>query len=138
MTADEMARLHAGAFTDQARAWSVCEFAALCDSPHVFQVGDARCFGLGRSVADEAELLTLATDPAHRRKGLARQCLAAFEKVAQHRGAAACLLEVAADNQAALGLYREAGYAEAGRRPGYYRTAQGIRIDALLLRKTLG
>ena len=104
----------------EGRAWSAAEFAALLASPHVFVTGDARGFALGRVIADEAELLTLATDPGHRRQGRAHACLAAFAEEAQARGAATAFLEVAEDNAAALALYAQAGFGETARRAGYY------------------
>jgi ribosomal-protein-alanine N-acetyltransferase len=42
-------------------------------------------------------------------------------------------LEVDAGNAAARGLYAALGYAEAGRRPAYYRQSDGTRSDALIL-----
>src|SRR6056297_3984887 len=116
MTPDEMAACHARAFAGQGRAWSVAEFTELLESPLVFAVGDARAFALGRVIADEAELLTLACDPAQRRKGLGRACLAGFEAEARARGAATAFLEVAADNLPAHALYEAADYAEVARR----------------------
>jgi ribosomal-protein-alanine N-acetyltransferase len=137
MTPDEMAACHVRAFAGQGRGWSVSEFAGLLDSPRVFAVGDARAFALGRVIADEAELLTLACDPAHRRKGLGRACLAGFEAEARARGAVTAFLEVAADNEAARGLYGAAGYAEITRRVGYYAHAEATSVDAIVMRKAL-
>lgn len=136
MTPEALARLHAAAFT-MPRPWSAAEFRALLDSPGVFLAGDGEGFVLGRALAGEAELLTLAVHPAARRRGQGRRWLNAFEAEARARGAEEALLEVAADNAAALALYHSAGWREAGRRPRYYRPAQGPRIDALLLRKGL-
>jgi ribosomal-protein-alanine N-acetyltransferase len=44
---------------------------------------------------------------------------------------------VAAVNAAAVALYEAAGWTHAGRRRGYYRTPEGVHIDALLMSKTL-
>ncbi|WP_417726776.1 GNAT family N-acetyltransferase [Roseovarius sp.] len=137
MTPEALAACHAAAFAGQSRAWTAAEFAALLQSAFVFTVGDARAFAMGRVIADEAEVLTVATAPAHRRQGLAQQCLAEFEGAARARGAGMVFLEVAEDNPAALTLYRNAGFAEAARRTGYYPRSDGSRIDALILRKTL-
>ena len=131
-----MAALRARAFAGQGRAWVAREFATLLESPHVFAEGHARAFAVGRVVADEAELLTLATDPVHRRTGLGRAVLAAFERSAHQRGATLAFLEVAEDNRAALALYTAAGFAETGRRPGYYDTGTG-RTDAVMMQKPL-
>ena len=115
--------------------WSSGEIASLLTSPHVFVVGDARCFAMGRVVTGEAELLTLACDPAHQGKGLGRTCLTAFEAEAQARNAEALFLEVAADNIAAQTLYKTAGYTEAARRRAYYTRQGAAPVDALILRK---
>lgn len=131
-----MAALHAAAMTAP-RPWTEAEFAALLATPGTFAVGDATAFALGRVVLDEAELLTLATHPGHRRRGLGRACLAAFEAAARARGARTAHLEVAADNAAALALYGGAGWSGAGRRRGYYRTTDGGAVDALLLIRAL-
>lgn len=137
MTPEEMATLHARGFAGQERGWSAGEFAGLLQSPHVFVLGDACAFALGRAVADEAELLTLGTDPAYRRQGLARAVLRAFEEAAARRGALHAFLEVAADNHAALALYRSRGFNEIARREGYYPRATAPAVAALILEKRL-
>lgn len=137
MTPEVMARLHARAFRGQGRAWSADEFTTLLESSHVFAVAGAECFALARVIVDEAELLTIATDPARRRAGLARATLLSLEGAAHARGAAQIFLEVAADNVAAQGLYRSAGYEPSARRSGYYHRPDGTVVDALILRKPL-
>ncbi len=134
LTPEKMAATHAAAFT-QSRPWRAAEFASLLDSPLVFAAGDARCFALVRAIADEAELLTIATDPAHQRQGLARSCMADWESAVRERGAAEIFLEVAEDNAPARALYRACGFAECGRRAGYYRRIGAKAADALLMRK---
>jgi ribosomal-protein-alanine N-acetyltransferase len=132
---EDFAALHARAFG--ATAWSAAEFTALMSSALVFALGDARAAALGRAVADEAELLTIATDPDHRRTGLARARLAAFETEARHRGAHRAFLEVGAENPAAQHLYRAAGWTEIGRRAGYYARKGNGTEDAILMEKSL-
>ena len=102
--------------------------------PPGFVVTVSQGFAIGRSVAGEAELITLAVDPAAQGHGKGRKLLAAFESAAQ---ADRLFLEVAADNRPALALYHAAGWAEAGRRPRYYPRATGGAVDALTLTKTL-
>nr|WP_299847664.1 GNAT family N-acetyltransferase [uncultured Roseovarius sp.] len=136
MTPDEMASLHARAFEGQGRAWSAREFTDLMSSSRVFTVGDARAFALGRVIADEVELLTLATDPDLRRQGLGRACLRAYETAAGAQGANMSFLEVARDNAAARALYLAEGYAEVACRACYYRRPDGGQVDALILQKT--
>jgi ribosomal-protein-alanine N-acetyltransferase len=87
-------------------------------------------------VAGEAELLTIAVDPAHRRQGLGRTLVEAFLAEARQRGAETAFLEVAEDNTAARTLYTAAGFTQTGRRKGYYRGA-GRVVDAILMGRTL-
>lgn len=136
MTPTQLATLHRQCFHTP-RPWTAEEFADLLKSPLVFLVGDARGFALGRVTLDEAELLTLAVAPAHRRAGRGRACLSGFEAAAHARGATGSFLEVATDNSAALALYRNASYCEAGRRPRYFHAPDGGKIDAVVMRKTL-
>jgi [ribosomal protein S18]-alanine N-acetyltransferase len=132
-----MAALHAAAMTVPP-PWSAADFAASIAAPGTFAVGDERAFALGRVVLDEVELLTIATHPDHRRRGLARDRLAAFEAEARRRGARLAHLEVAVGNGPAIALYEGAGYGRTGLRRGYYAAPGGGRIDALLLSKPLG
>lgn len=136
VSAARMATLHALCF-DTPRPWSKAEFASLLTGPGVFTVGDDRSLAMGREVAGEVELLTLAVHPAARGKGLGRTTLDAFERVAMTRGADTAFLEVAADNPVAISLYISAGYHESGRRRGYYLPKSGVAIDALVLKKPL-
>jgi len=136
VTPEELADLHARCF-DFPRPFSVREFAKFQAEDRYFILGDARGFALGQVAAGEAELLTLAVDPDHRRKGLALALMKSFETEAFTRGAEDVFLEVAADNLAALALYRVAGYRESGHRRGYYRQADGGRVDAIVMTKPL-
>jgi [ribosomal protein S18]-alanine N-acetyltransferase len=131
--ASALAALHALAFPP-AQAWSADAFGRLFALPGVFGViADGEGLALFRAVADEAEILTLAVIPPARRRGLGAALLEAGLAGAAARGAQACFLEVAAGNEAARGLYAAAGFAEVGRRPGYYEDG----ADALVLRRAL-
>lgn len=136
MTPAALARIHSAAFRVP-RPWSVGEFAALLDEPGVFLVARTTGFALIRVVADEAELLTLAVLPRARLRGLGRALLAAAEARAAAAGAARIFLEVAEDNAPARALYVAAGYAAAGRRPGYFVLPGGESVDALVLHRAL-
>ncbi|MEY4983454.1 MAG: hypothetical protein RIR62_1720 [Pseudomonadota bacterium] len=137
MTPDDLARLHARCFT-LPRPWSAAEFAGFLSDPLAFLLveGDAG-FLLGRAVAGEAELLTLAVAPEARRRGLGRRLVARFLYQARLRGAGKAFLEVAATNPAARGLYAGAGFAESGRRRGYYRGPDGAVADAVVMVRDL-
>jgi len=131
-----MAATHAGAF-GQSRPWSADEFTQLLKNPVCFVTGNAACFALFRVVADEAELLTIATLPERQRQGLARACMADWQDIARNNGAGRAFLEVAADNLAATALYRACGFEISGSRRGYYRREGTIAVDALMMSRRL-
>lgn len=136
MRPEDLARLHAACFTTP-RPWSAAEFSDLLASRFVFLETAPAGFVLGRVIADEAELLTIAVDPAARRQGTGSALLAAFCHGAAARGAATAFLEVAADNGPARALYARGGWAESGRRRGYYQPPGGAPVDALILTRAL-
>ncbi|SFR08281.1 GNAT family N-acetyltransferase [Poseidonocella sedimentorum] len=136
----ELAALHAKARGPD-RFWSAEEFRSLLAARHVFALTDPatapHAFVLSRAVADEAELLLIATDAAHQRRGHAARLLAAFEAEAAARGARQLFLEVAADNRPALALYAAHGWQTTGTRPRYYARPSGPRVDAALMQKSV-
>ena len=132
MTTQDMATLHAQCFQAAPRPWSAQEFAAYVKDANALVHCIEGGFGVARVIADEAELLTLAVDPARRRQGIGDalvQCLCVGAKAA---GAQDMFLEVAADNAAACALYSKYGFAQVGRRPAYY-----AGTDALVLRRAM-
>lgn len=137
MRPEALAALHAAAFAP-ARGWSAAEFDSFLADPACLLVARPEGFALARVTLDEAELLTIATDPARRRQGVARGLLGALFGGLAGRGAETLFLEVAEDNAAARALYAGAGFAMAGRRRGYYPRRNGAAADALILRRALG
>ena len=87
---------------------------------------------LWRIAADEAEILTICTQPGQRRMGVGRHLLAAAIGAMPAAGVRRLCLEVAVDNAAAIGLYRAFGFTDEGRRRGYYQGPDGA-VDALIL-----
>lgn len=130
---EAMGRLHAASFP-QRETWSPTVLALQMDLAGVFGLiaGD-RGFVLARAVAGEAEILTLAVDPASRRAGIGTALLTAANAQAGCMGASEMFLEVATTNEAALALYAALGFREVGQRRAYY--ADGG--DALVLRAEL-
>jgi ribosomal-protein-alanine N-acetyltransferase len=92
---------------------------------------------LGRTVLDEAELLTVAVHPAEQGRGLGGALLARFLEQAAARGARRAFLEVAEDNAAARALYGRAGFTPVGRRRSYFLAPGGRRIDAVVMARDL-
>ena len=137
MTPAALAALHRRSFRSPP-PWSEADFAGFLSDPLAFLLveGDAG-FLLGRAVAGEAELLTLAVAPESRRLGLGRKLVARFLYQARLRGAGRAFLEVSAENPAAIALYESAGFAAAGRRRGYYATPEDRRIDAVVMARDL-
>ena len=140
-----MAALHARCFVTP-RPWSAAEFAgfladSLCftltapsqEGPSKDLAGFLVGFLVGRVVAGEAEVLTLAVAPEARRQGIGARLLAAFLAEARARTAETAFLEVASDNQAALALYRAGGFAPVGLRPAYYPRAAAPALDAVVM-----
>lgn len=137
--APAMAGAHARGFDSP---WVAAAFAGLMDDPGVFglvvEEGPAIAgLILVRSVADEAEILTICVDPAFRRQGLGAALIDVAISLAAQAGAERMFLEVADDNDAALAAYAQAGFTKAGRRPGYYARPGGRAVDALILRAEL-
>lgn len=94
-------------------------------------------FALSRIILDDAELLLLAVRPQARRAGVGRALLDRAIAVAETMGARRLHLEVR-ENNAAVELYRSAGFDEIGRRADYYRGANGNKFDALTFTFALG
>jgi ribosomal-protein-alanine N-acetyltransferase len=103
----------------------------------VFVAADAADTVVGfvhaRRIIDEAEILAIAVAPSVRRHGLARQLIERL--VAELNSAPPCrlFLEVSVENKAAIALYRQAGFQQAGLRKGYYDAPNSAAVDALLL-----
>lgn len=136
MTPAGLARAHKMAFPDHG-AWDEAAFAGLLAQPGVKLIGDPRSFALIRVTLDEAELLTIATAPQYQRTGRGTKTLAAAEHTARQLGALMMFLEVAEDNMPACAFYDHGGYAQVGRRAGYYRRGAEKAVAALILRKAL-
>ena len=132
VTPEALAALHARCFK-RPRPWSAAEFAGLLGTRGVFLLTAPGGFLMGRAIAGEAELLTLAVDPDARRGGIGRGLVADFAGRAARMGSDAAYLEVAADNLAARSLYAATGWLEAGVRRRYY----GPAPDAIVMRLTL-
>ena len=81
-----------------------------------------------------ADVMTIAVAPRAQGHGFGRLLLDELEQRASIRGAADVILEVRADNLAALGLYERSGYAVLSTRRRYYQPGD---VDAIVMRKSL-
>lgn len=131
---------------DSAESWTPSQYQSALMSPgvlaRVFYEGDKpKGFWLGRKIGDEAEILLIASHRDCRRKGLGRYILQDALDYYRHVGVQDLHLEVREHNLAAQKLYIHLGFQYVGRRPKYYRLANGSYEDALnmtcdLMRKT--
>jgi ribosomal-protein-alanine N-acetyltransferase len=130
--------LHATGF---AHPWSASDFEALLADSACLSVGVKTKSGLAgflmsRIASDEAEILTIVVAPALRGFGCAQLLLRDHLSRLAARRALALFLEVDAENEPALALYRRNGFWEVGRRKAYYQGEDG-RHDALVMRRNL-
>lgn len=131
-----LAQIHAACFTDT-RHWSMAEFSELLENPTSIITAQTHGFALGRVVADEAEILTIAVTPNEQRNGIGGALLSNLESTAKSAGVTRIFLEVSKQNHGAIALYQNAGFTQTGLRKGYYATAKGPAIDGLILSKRL-
>ena len=126
---DQIVALHAESFEVP---WSLKAFRELLAMPGAF-IRVARetptswimGFILLRIAADEAEIMTIAVDPAHRGERIGEALVVAAAAEAKAFGASKLFLEVAEDNSPAIRLYEQLGFEVAGKRPAYYERKAG-------------
>ncbi|NVB42097.1 GNAT family N-acetyltransferase [Pseudenhygromyxa sp. WMMC2535] len=111
-------------------AWVAEITAGGRERPLVLLSAPPVAFACAPLLDERCELRRIAVLPGHRGQGLAGDLLAAVIARAQASGCERVELEVSAENQAALALYKSAEFRVVGRRPGYYRDPPS---DALLL-----
>ena len=132
--AQAMADIHAASFP---RPWPALDMAVHIKTDICLGIGSAlTAFIIIRSSGDEAEILTIATQTAARRRGYARILLGAATAKLSQAKTRNLFLEVAEDNLAAQGLYKACGFVPMGRRPAYYRRENG-RVAAITYSKAL-
>ncbi len=93
-------------------------------------------YGVISVLGDVADLERIAVLPFARRRGVAGELLEQLVEVAEGHGAERVLLEVAADNEAAIGLYESYGFATISTRKAYY--PRGVDGRVMERRATLG
>lgn len=137
--AARLAQLHAASF---ATGWGEGEFEAMISERntlvHRLKLGRRTIgFAVSRIGADEAEILSIAVDPACRGRGLSRTLLLTHLGHLAGRGVRTIFLEVEEKNWPARRLYDRAGFVVVGRRERYYKQPNGEQLNALLMRRDL-
>ena len=129
-----MAKIHTASFD---RPWPALDMALHIKRDLCLGLGDPlKSFAILRLSDVDAEVLTIATRPMQRGKGLAGRVLKHAEANCRAKGLRDIFLEVAEDNHAARALYMRLGYEPIGRRPAYYRRESG-RVAAITYRQVL-
>ncbi len=137
--ARRLAQLHAASFHG---GWGETEFEGMLSARNT----RIDCLRLGRKVigfavsrigADEAEILSVAVDPAYRGRGLSGSLLLTHLGHLAGQGGRTIFLEVEENNQPARRLYERAGFTLVGRRERYYKQQGGEHLNALLMRRDL-
>jgi ribosomal-protein-alanine N-acetyltransferase len=121
-----LAELHAECFPN--KPWSAADFAELQKSGAEIIASD-NSFIVWRSAADEAEIITVGVRTAARGTGTATALIGLMENELRKKNVKKVFLEVAADNFAALGLYRKNGFDKIGDRQKYYDGVDAITME---------
>ncbi|HEX6733589.1 MAG TPA: ribosomal protein S18-alanine N-acetyltransferase [Azonexus sp.] len=124
----------------QAFPWSRGNFADSLAGGHSVWVlrlgGELVGFSVVMRVIDEAHLLNIGVCARHQGRGHGARLLRHAMDCARQGGATKLFLEVRPSNARAVELYQHFGFAQIGRRKGYYPAAVG-REDALIFDKEL-
>lgn len=134
--ASALAAIHGVSFN---RGWSEGEFERMLAErntlAHRLRRGRAVIgFIVSRIGGDEAEILSVALAPGERGRGLAQNLLMTHLGDLAGQGVRAVFLEVEEMNAPARALYRRAGFADVGRREGYY---QKNNAAAVIMRRDI-
>jgi len=138
--AGRMSQLHMRCFDDP---WSAISFRGLLLDTSILTLGvelngELVAFAMAQTIAGESDILTVATAPEHRRKGLGATLISALINRLGERGVSRITLDVAEDNAPARALYRGFGFTEDGRRPRYYTAGRDVPVDAVLMSRKMG
>ncbi len=134
-----LSALHQACFGPRGeRVWAADEWADMLSNPtsHCLVIdegADILAALLLQTAGDEADVVTIMTNPAKQQAGHARTLLEDGIRRLSQLGIRRLLLEVAEDNHAARSLYTSTGFMTVGSRPGYYKRADGDAVDALIL-----
>ena len=113
------------------KPWGANDFTELKKSGCEIVASD-NGFIVWRTVLDTAEIITIGVHPDARGAGIAIAMLGIMENEVKKAGVKKILLDVSAENVAALGRYKKCGFIENGRRPKYYDG-----VDAILMEKDI-
>ena len=101
----------------------------------VYQIDKVVGYCLYQVVFEQAEILRIGTHPDYQRQGIASQVFVKLNVELMSNQVESLLLEVRADNFAAIALYERQGLAVIHKRKGYYQIPHRPAIDALIMQR---
>jgi ribosomal-protein-alanine N-acetyltransferase len=139
MTMDDVDEVHALECSVFPHPWSRANFSDSVQAGYDAWLlrdacGELAGYFLLMYALDEAHLLDVAVAGKRHGTGLGRHLLEILCARARSMGAESVLLEVRPSNERALAVYERFGFAEIGRRKGYYPAHEGKREDAIVMR----
>lgn len=119
-------------------AWSAATLTELLaqGSYHLLlavESGVIKGYCLYQILFEQAEILRIGTHPDYQRQGIASQLFSALHETLMKNNVMQLMLEVRADNAAAITLYERQGFKTIHRRKGYYQQPNLPSVDALIL-----
>ena len=101
----------------------------------VYQIDKVVGYCLYQVVFEQAEILRIGTHPDYQRQGIASRIFARLNKALEANQVESLLLEVRADNTAAIALYEQQGFTVIHTRKSYYQAAHQPAVDALIMQR---
>ena len=86
-------------------------------------------------IFEQAEILRIGTHPDYQRQGIASQIFAQLNEELISNQVESLLLEVRADNFAAIALYQQQAFAVIHTRKNYYQVPHQPAVDALIMQR---
>lgn len=122
---------------DHGEAWTAAQCLSTLVLPDcqllLARDGDAICgFAMSRWILDHEELLMIGVSPCFQRRSIGSCLLSDIAQRAKSAGRTKLFLEVR-DGNPAYDFYCQSGFVPIGRRKNYYKSANGIRPDAITM-----
>lgn len=123
---------------EQGCQWTLDQFEQSLANPLTshevyYQQGQMAGYVLSSNLGDMFEVLQITVASAFQRQGVATKLLTICQEKAQSLGCERVVLEVRETNLGAIALYQRLGFQLDGVRKNYYRNAQGVAENALLM-----
>ncbi len=120
--------------------WSVQMFEGMlanasCTGFGAFEQEQLVGYGCVMCAAESADIITICTDLAFRKKGIGRALLEKMVACAWKKGCTEIFLEVRRGNIPAISLYGSLGFSQIGIRKNYYTSPQEDAVVMILKRE---